>query len=422
MIRRVLAVLSFAILIPAISVAQTDEGLRIAASRRYLADLHADVKRGYYDKDLRGLNLDSLRAVAERELAAAKSDQERFRAIGRFLEPFEDSHTYFMAPRRIGLSDYHFRIRFIGDKPYVVGVDPASAADTAGVRLGDEVLTFDGQPLTRDTHYRVVSDFLGSHPIRPLRLKLKDRNNAHADVTVYSDTMEIHRTGGSRFRKMLAMYRDSSEFATSHVQATVADSIFVWRLPQFTHADKGIGKVIERARKHSAVILDLRGNGGGSIKTLTNLVGYFVDRDVMVGDLHMRTGSERFVAKPKKNGYEGRLIILVDSETGSAAEIFARLMQIEKRAIVYGDRTAGAVMASNFYQYDEDVGASITVSDFVLHNGERLERVGVTPDIPLLMTSAHIASRGDVIMSFALLKAGARVPPAVAAGLTQQQR
>jgi C-terminal processing protease CtpA/Prc len=417
MLRRILAAISIVVVIPSASPAQTPEVPLLPDPRRYLADLHADLKRSFYDRNLLGLNVDSMRAVADKEIANAQSDQERYRAIDRFLAPFNDSHTFFVAPRRIGLRDYHFRIRFIAEKPYVVGVDMGSLADSAGVRLGDEVLSFDGNPITRRTFHRVTSEFLGSHPIRPLKLKLKDRYNAHADVTVPIDTAEIYRTTGARFRKMLAMYRDSSELATSHLQASVADSIFVWRLPQFAHADKGIGKVVDRARKHRIVILDLRGNPGGSIKTLANLVGYFVDHEVLVGDLHTRIGTEKFVAKPKKNRFEGRLMILVDSETASAAEVFARLMQIEQRAVVYGDQTAGAVMASNFFQYYEDAGASITISDFVLHNGERLEHVGVKPDVPLIMTAAHVASQTDPILSFALLKAGARVAPAIAVNI-----
>jgi C-terminal processing protease CtpA/Prc len=55
------------------------------------------------------------------------------------------------------------------------------------------------------------------------------------------------------------------------------------------------------------------------------------------------------VAKPKKEIFGGRMFILIDSETGSAAEIFARLMQLEGKAVIVGDRSAGAVMASNFF-------------------------------------------------------------------------
>ena len=139
----------FVILLPSLSLAQGPDVPLLPDPRRYLADLHADLKRSFYDRNLLGLNVDSMRAVADKEIANAQSDQERYRAIDRFLAPFNDSHTFFVAPRRIGLRDYHFRIRFVADKPYVVGVDKGSLVDSAGVRLGDEVLLFDG-PTTKE--------------------------------------------------------------------------------------------------------------------------------------------------------------------------------------------------------------------------------------------------------------------------------
>ena len=421
MLRRVLAILIMLVGVRvALASAQSNEGVRILNSKRYLNEVHADLKRTYYDPTFKGLNPDSLKVVAEEQLKAAKSDQERFRAIERFLEPFSDSHTYFVAPRRISLSDYHMRIQFVAETPYIMGVDLGSSAETAGLRVGDQIALFDGKPLTRATYYQTVREFLGAHPIRPLALKLKGVDGGLSDVVVHADTAEIYRMGGARFRKLISATRDSAEFATSHVQATIADSIFVWRLPQFAYADKGIGKVVERARKHAVVILDLRGNGGGAIKTLADLTGYFIDRELVVADVRARFGNEKYVAKPKKNGVTGRLMILVDSETGSAAEMFARLMQIEKRAIVYGDQTAGAVMTSLFYQYDDDVGSSITISDVVMPTGERLEGVGVTPDVPLIMSATHVASKTDPVLSYALLKAGARVPPAAAVRILNQ--
>jgi carboxyl-terminal processing protease len=203
------------------------------------------------------------------------------------------------------------------------------------------------------------------------------------------------------------------------VQATIADTVFYWRLPHFEHADRGINDVMKRARKHRVLVLDLRGNPGGSIETLTKLVSHFVDEPLTVGDLHMRAGSKQYVAKPAKEPFSGIMSILVDSETGSAAEIFARLMQLAGKATVYGDRTAGAVMAAHFYQYTEYAGASVTVSDFVLHNGERLEKVGVKPDVSLLAPPQHIGKGTDVVLSFVLAKAGARVSPTAAAQLVK---
>ena len=80
-------------------------------------------------------------------------------------------------------------------------------------------------------------------------------------------------------------------------------------------------------------------------------------------------------------------MVLIDSESASAAEIFARVVQIEKRAVVVGDRSSGKVMearheffsAGNYSPFT--AGMSVTVADVHLADGKSLENVGVVPDV-----------------------------------------
>lgn len=85
----------------------------------------------------------------------------------------------------------------------------------------------------------------------------------------------------------------------------------------------------------------------------------------MVGALRMRTSQETYKAKPKKERIQGRIFLLVDSEGASATEVFTRPMQLQGKATVIGDRTAGMVMASQYFPADDEMGSYITVSDVV---------------------------------------------------------
>lgn len=110
------------------------------------------------------------------------------------------------------------------------------------------------------------------------------------------------------------------------------------------------------------------------------------------------------------------MIVLIDSETGSAAGVFARLVQLERGATVIGDQSAGAVMAGM-----QIAMASITVSDFVLYNGERLEKVGVKPDIVVVPSAADIALGHDPVLAAALAHVGIQATPARAATILTGQ-
>lgn len=383
--------------------------------------VYAELKRSYYDPDFRGQDMQAQYEHARLAIERAQTYQQRFQAVRNFLRQLDDSHTAFTAHGAVGLYDYGFNIRFYGDVPFVSAVDTWSFAETAGLRRGDEIVKFNGQTLTRADYVRVVSDFLAQHPIPTLDLEVRTPNRSVGRLVLRADTAALRRMPGRQYRRLLSSARDSAERASRHIQNSIDARVFYWKLPQFADADRGLDGVVARARKHDVLILDLRGNHGGAIKTLEKLVGYFTDEPVEVGTLHMRWDKERYRAKPEKDRFTGKLFILVDSETASAAEVFARLMQIRRRGTVVGDRTAAAVMASMFWRYVVGngmvVGASITVSDFVLYNGERLEKSGVQPDIRIIPTAHDIAAGVDPVLAYALRENGIEMTSAQAANL-----
>jgi C-terminal processing protease CtpA/Prc len=117
------------------------------------------------------------------------------------------------------------------------------------------------------------------------------------------------------------------------------------------------------------------------------------------------------------------VIVLVDSDSGSASEVFARVMQLEKRGTVIGDRSAGAVMRSIYRNYEMGTervvfwGANITNADVIMSDGASLERTGVVPDELMLPKPADMAAKRDVVLARALELAGTNIDPAKAGSL-----
>jgi carboxyl-terminal processing protease len=116
-------------------------------------------------------------------------------------------------------------------------------------------------------------------------------------------------------------------------------------MPGFDISPERVDQIMARVRKFKTLILDLRGNGGGYQLTLERLVGYFFDHDVKIADLKGRKEMKSIVTKTLSDKvFKGQLIVLVDSASASASELFARIVQLERRGTVIGDNTAGAVM------------------------------------------------------------------------------
>jgi C-terminal processing protease CtpA/Prc len=103
--------------------------------------------------------------------------------------------------------------------------------------------------------------------------------------------------------------------------------------------------------------------------------------------------------------------------------MFARIIQLEKRGTVIGDRSAGAVMQSLQYGHQlgmETVtfyGASITNADIVMTDGKSLEHVGVRPDELLLPTGAALAAKQDPVLAHAVELLGFKLDPEKAGSL-----
>jgi len=196
----------------------------------------------------------------------------------------------------------------------------------------------------------------------------------------------------------------------------------------FDNFDRAIDEGVKRARKAKTLILDLRGNSGGHMRTLLSLLGDLSSEDVVVGTRHERSGTAPIVAEGRGDkAFAGRLIMLIDAQSASASEIIARAVQLSERGIVVGDRSAGAVMVSRSFSHaigTERVVAyavSVTVADVAMQDGGRLERVGVAPDHRVIPTAADLAAGRDPALARAAELAGVTLTPAQAGALLRDR-
>jgi C-terminal processing protease CtpA/Prc len=107
--------------------------------------------------------------------------------------------------------------------------------------------------------------------------------------------------------------------------------------------------------------------------------------------------------------------VLIDSESGSAAELFARVVQLEKRGTVIGDRSAGAVMRAKLYGHELGAdtiipyGVMITEADIIMTDGKSLEHTGVVPDETKIPTPTDLADRRDPVLAYAMALLGVKI-------------
>jgi carboxyl-terminal processing protease len=197
----------------------------------------------------------------------------------------------------------------------------------------------------------------------------------------------------------------------------------IWKLPVFNLEENAeVDRLFGLARKKAALIIDMRGNPGGYVDMMRRMVSNAFDRDIQIGQRVSRRGKEQVSARTRGSStFTGKLIVLIDSQSGSAAEVFSRVLQLEERGRVLGDRSSGAVMESRQYPAGIESGTvilwsmSVTSADLLMKDGKSLEHVGVTPDETILPTAADLAAGRDPVLARAASLVGLNLDP-VAAG------
>jgi len=404
---------------------QKMSGLEMDRARQMLRDARDAVKKYYYDPKYHGLDLEARYQEYDQRIRQAPDFNNGMRMVAAFLSGLKDSHTFFLPPQRPYRLDVGFRMQLIGDTAFISRVRPGTDAESK-VHPGDQIVAYNTYSVNRTDFHDLTYTFNYLLPGLATQLDLRDPDGNTRRVMVASKT----QPGKSVWD--FADGKDNDEYIRSeenqdHIlrqRYVEIGDIMIWKMPEFLLTDDDVGHMFAIVRKHKTLILDLRGNPGGAVSTLEEMVGRVFDHDVRVADRVGRKDLKPTLAKTAGDkAFTGNLIVLVDSQSASAAELFARVIQLERRGTVLGDRTSGSVMESRQYGYSQGVdtiiayGFSVTEADLTMKDGASLEHLGVTPDQVILPTGRDLATGQDPLLAQAVRLAGGNLDPVQAGKL-----
>ncbi|HJR07567.1 MAG TPA: S41 family peptidase [Pyrinomonadaceae bacterium] len=415
-------------LVPQSLRAQSLDRIERERAQTMLSVLKNELKKNYYDPNFHGMDVDARFKAAEEKIKQATSINQAFGIIAQAFLDLNDSHTTFSPPSRAVRVEYGWQMQAIGDKCYVVAVKPGSDADAKGVKPGDLIVSVDGFKPTRKELWKMEYYYYGLSPRPGMRLVLQSPGQQPRQLDVAAKVQQGKRVldlsgrGNSHMdiNDVIRKGEDAARLRRHRFQKF--GGVIVWKMDSFGFEPEQADQIMnEQVKGNSALILDLRGNPGGYVMTLERLASHFFDREIKIADLKGRKEMKPMVAK-KRNGkmFEGKVVVLIDSKSSSAAELFARLMQLEKRGVVIGDQSSGFVMQSTYHGQEmgtETViwyGASITNADVIMSDGKSLEHSGVTPDELLIPTAEDLAANRDPVLARAAELLGIKLDPAQA--------
>ena len=210
----------------------------------------------------------------------------------------------------------------------VLSVIPQGPSDKAGVRAGDRVIRIDnkdvaGQHIPQDSMVRLMRGPRGSK----VKLSVKRASlDELVDITIKRAAIEVH--------SVTAAFMLDREAGIGYL-----------RLAQFSRTSYAeICNAMERLKSEgmTSIILDLRGNGGGFLDQVVNILNEFLERGkllVYTEDRHGRRVTEYSDGTGRYT--DTAIAVLVDEISASSSEILAGAIQDNDRGLVIGRRTFG---------------------------------------------------------------------------------
>lgn len=382
-----------------------------------LNEMKGILKEHYYDEKYRGIDLDARFEAAKERIKTFDYNWQMYRVLVQVLMDFNDSHTRFLMPPRTDYFDYGFSTQIFGDKCFIVSVKKDSDAEKQGLAVGDQILNIGKFVPNRANLWKILYVLYKLDPSDRVDLKILKLDGTEKDLTVKAKTM----TQKER-REELKKNKSQDKFEPFKCQEVNAE-ILACKLYTFETEKSQIDKMMKQARNYPKLILDLRGNGGGLVSIEEYLVGHFFDHDVKIADIITRKKTETRIAESRGDKvFKGDLIVLIDSNSASASEVFSRVIQIEHRGKIVGDISKGAVMTSIFVPMFSpasalsdivitSVGMSVTVGDVIMRDGSRLENVGVIPDEAVIPRNSALFEKMDPILAYSASMFGANLTP-----------
>ena len=314
----------------------------------------------YFDPEFRGVDWAAMGRLHRPAAAAATTDAELYHVLAGLCDELKESHLTPLPPRRVHEIRTSRRMAVgmgcipLEGRLVVTDLIPGGPAEEAGVQPGWILVSCEGRPLAAGTR-------LLPAPGHPITYGFLDLANQARSITFQPELLQVAQLtsrelpGRLRYLRFDKFDRESLRWLSRELK---------------TH------------RHAPGVVLDLRENAGGYMLAANLAIGEFFDRRVPTGHFIRRSGRTRegrglpfFSAH-----YRGPLVVLTGPSTGSAAEIFAHVMQHHGRATVVGRPTAGAVIVSRTYPLPGGGRLQVPVQDYRGLDGLRLEGRGVTPD------------------------------------------
>ncbi len=206
---------------------------------------------------------------------------------------------------------------------------------------------------------------------------------------------------GTKVELLIQRPKSDEEFSVTITRATIAvesvkdnkvltDDIGYVRVTQFNeNAAANLGRALEELEKQGMkkLVLDLRNNPGGLLKSAVEMCGYFLAPGALVVSTEGRRPSQNseYHAARQSLRFKGEIVVLVNGGSASASEIVAGCLKDHERALLAGEKTFGKGSVQNLIPLPDSSALRLTTAMYHTPNNLKIHENGIEPDLPLEM-------------------------------------
>lgn len=339
--------------------------------------------------------------IVSRYVDSIQVDSIQEKVIGNLiaeLDPYSEYQSPQVAKARLqnlegsfdGIGVEYFKL---SDTLIAVGLVPGGPAQQAGIKVGDRLIAIDGQ--------NIVDSTLGDAELEKL---LIGKRGSALQVQIVRSGMQLPLP--------IKVIRDKMEISTLDVAYLIEPAIAYVRVRGFgAHTVSDFKKEMDRLMSEGAnkLILDLRGNRGGYFSSGIELANQFLEPHLPIvyaeGVNYSRSG---FFANEGGLFTKGELIVLIDQESASAAEIVAGALQDHERATIIGRNSFGKGLVQERFTFGDGAALHLTVARYYTPLGRGIQKLEKAKSIKI---DTNNIQEGFRTSSGKLLFAGGGIKP-----------
>ena len=238
----------------------------------------------------------------------------------------------------------------------ITSIQEGSPAANSDLAIGDELVEVNGTQVT------------GASLASTIAL-------IRADIGKRVDLLVVRNE-----QRILASIKTGKVQAKSVELTQVSSSVALVEIASFISGTANeVSEALKSANYKSGVIIDLRNNSGGFVEEAVAVAEQFIGSGIIVS--YKINESEKVFRAVNSNPIKVPVVVIINRNTASSAEILAGAFQDRNRGVVIGERSYGKGSVQELISLDDGSKLELTVALFLTPSGRIIEEVGITPDL-----------------------------------------